>query len=1640
MNKKITRKTNKLFFTFLIAFTFLNSVAQYQIQYQGFDSTASDTWNYSNSINTGTIETNTSRYVSSPNSLRFGGSNSSLLGLLFNDPTITFTNIDISAFTNVKVTIHFSSDGTPDDNDDFYLDVSYNNGFTYTSTKLIDGKNDTSDNLGFSHASSAGNTVGSSYTFNIPNGNSQVLVRIRFDERDNQANTGDYYFIDNVSLSGTLIGSYINVSGTNSIAVPYNGAAIISNGTDFGTTQVAATPIVKTFTIENIGSNTINLSGSPTVQITGSSDFSVSSFPANTINTATSTTFQITFNPLILGPKTAIVSIPSNADTNNPYLFEIKGEGIQTFFDSDNDAIYDNIDIDDDNDGIEDATEENNCNLMNGPKVNYKFLNETFGTGVRTTINTTYDAITTYCYEDGTAGINTPECPNLSTVDLNDGKYTVGSSAQIASWAADYWHLGGDHTGDTNGRMAIFNASYTPGIFYTATISGALPNIPITYSFWVLNLDRTNAPGIATRLRPDVRVEFRDMNDVLITFIETGDITPTTAGNLAGDWQHFTADLVLNVSAFKVIFINNETGGTGNDLALDDILISQTLCDLDNDGVADVFDLDSDNDGIPDVVEVGLGNLSEGKAYVVNWIDANFNGMHDAAELHLVPDHDGDGVPNYLDLDSDNDSVFDVDESWAGNPNAYPGYENGDGDGTGDGTGDGPESETFRNKDTNADGILEGFGDGILDKYDYNFGIYGNLDQGTIIAPFYNYVLDSDGDGIPNYLDTTSDGTNFDIAKTLYANLDANNDGIIDGTTDLDKDGIIDNFDTNNNQFGSPRDLERKLFLTFDGRNDYATDTTLMSGWQNASLMAWININSSFTTEGVVVGQDKFKIAVDNSKKIKIIANGTLLEHNVSMADSQWIHVAAIFDGANGMLNLYINGEHTDSISISGAINTDPSLFTIGKNPIADTDYFKGKIDEVRLFDIALSDEQLQKIVYQEIYNNNGQIRGEIIPKDVPSLPWVNLIRYFRMDNYKDDIIDNHTTVSIDNTVGAKIYNIKTIKIQEAPMPFVTEQNGDFATAVHSVTKEIRGLDADDYDWSILHVKHNITSIIDNIDLGLLIDPMANIVMENNTKLQNDWYLKLDGKIDLQGMSQLLQTSESDLDPSSSGILERDQEGSGNKYNYNYWSSPVSSVASSTENNTGFTINSILKDGTDANNPQPITWVSGYDGSSNPLQIARYWLYKFTNLTPLYANWQQINENSIILTAQGYTMKGSAIATAPAIVLQNYVFTGKPNNGTINHSGIQIGPENILLTGNPYPSALDANDFIQDNLSALSGTLYFWEHYPSNNTHVLAGYQGGYAARNLVGGVPPITPALISGLGSSTRIPERNIPIGQGYIVKGNNLGGQVTFQNSQREFVKEDDSNSNNMFKSNSKVSTTETTATNSSFATIRLGFTGSTNLHRQLLLGFMNQYADNNYNPGYDGEIMDPQNNDAYFQLGNIRLMIQGEGYFNASNIYPLTVVSSQTGVVKFMLNEIENFDSNQPVYIHDNLTDTYFDIRNNTFEVTIPEGTITSRFSLRFTNQTLSADNNSIENTFNIYHNAESNEIKIDNLMTNVSIEEVTLFSILGQKIQSWNVANQEQSNISVKTKILSDGIYIVQIKSNEGKYYSKKIILK
>jgi hypothetical protein len=97
--------------------------------------------------------------------------------------------------------------------------------------------------------------------------------------------------------------------------------------TDLG--WVTSGSVTKTFTIQNLGTETLTLTGSSPYIIIGgtnSANFSIASAPAASIAAGSSTTFQVTCTPSAsLGTYTATLSIANNDANENPYNFSIQG-------------------------------------------------------------------------------------------------------------------------------------------------------------------------------------------------------------------------------------------------------------------------------------------------------------------------------------------------------------------------------------------------------------------------------------------------------------------------------------------------------------------------------------------------------------------------------------------------------------------------------------------------------------------------------------------------------------------------------------------------------------------------------------------------------------------------------------------------------------------------------------------------------------------------------------------------------------------------------------------------------------------------------------------------------------------------------------------------------------------------------------------------------------------------------------------------------------------------------------------------------------------------------------------------------------------------------------------------------------------
>ena len=459
---------------------------------------------------------------------------------------------------------------------------------------------------------------------------------------------------------------------------------------------------------------------------------------------------------------------------------------------------------------------------------------------------------------------------------------------------------------------------------------------------------------------------------------------------------------------------------------------------------------------------------------------------------------------------------------------------------------------------------------------------------------------------------------------------------------------------------------------------------------------------------------------------------------NTAIPDTKWHNIAVTYD-ANTLL-IYIDGVLDRTTNLPLVPFGTTSTFSIGGqyvNKLSILNLFKGEIDELRMWDRVVSQTEIRYTMNQEILQNGFGTKGTILPttitkNDINSLNWNSLFAYYSMNSYIGTHLDDD---SINVNRGSLVIPDKiSISLQTAPMPYMSVTNGNWsanATWTNGIIQDVPySLSIIDNTtpiaWNIVKTNHNVDSNGNKVVLGLY--PQINILTaSNDSKIEVSHYLKIDGKIDLNGMSQLIQPINSDLDPTSAGFIERDQKGQSNIYNYNYWSSPVGAINNVTNNNA-YTVSGVMKDGTTAS-PQNITWTSGLNGSaSSPITLSSYWIFKFQNLTPAYANWQSVGPSGSLNAGQGYTLKGSGGAG----LTQNLSFVGKPNNGDISSS---IAANNLNLSGNPYASALDATQFISDNGASTTGTLYFWQHSPTNLTHNTAGYQGGYATRNSTGGV-----------------------------------------------------------------------------------------------------------------------------------------------------------------------------------------------------------------------------------------------------------------------------------------------------------------
>ncbi len=765
-----------------------------------------------------------------------------------------------------------------------------------------------------------------------------------------------------------------------------------------------------------------------------------------------------------------------------------------------------------------------------------------------------------------------------------------------------------------------------------------------------------------------------------------------------------------------------------------------TFPDHDKDGYSDLDDVDDDNDGILDIDESNGSDPSQDDDVdgIPNYLDPDYCTLS-ADGICANLDFDSDGIPNHLDIDTDNDGIPDNLEA----------------------------QET-------ANYMLPS---GVENKIGAYIGLWDNYSAG--LTP-----IDTDLDGVPDYLDDDSDDdgsldiaengqpntlsgsdddkdgldNNFDADNTFYDVNDKINTGSIDDLVSIYGDSDNDAFDKGDIDFRDLFDINPPANATidFDGIDDYLGGTGFISGKGEITIMAWVKIDptNAGTSEAAIAGEGlACKIYVKDGNVLSFgirIDNGT--EKNlfgINVDYNEWHHIAGTFSNVTGEVKLFVDGNEEDNLIDNNLIGRTllPSSswnngFEIGRMSwnLSNKQYFTGCIDEVRVFDSELSDEQIQQMVYQEIENNSGLAQGKIVPKAITdtrtkvNVSWSNLMAYFPMR----DIKNNKTYDVSNNALELKLFNITSAQEQTAPLPYTTTSDGAWtaeSTWLHGNVWDIEEV-IDNKDWSIVKIDNNISTNNSHTNMGLIISADKKLTVNGDNKIENSYYLELNGTLDLQDDSQLIQTENSDLVTSASGKILRRQEGSSSVYWYNYWSSPIGSTSVSNLTDNNATSNN------DNNSDFDLSMLKKPDGSGFQFtnafdevgKISTYWLYSYKNGVTYY-DWTLLGTSDPVEPGVGYTQKGTGVGAT-----QQYLFEGKPNNGTIvipvtdtgGNGSVPAVSKTDYLLGNPYPSALDIHKFIDDNIGVIDGTIQLWQQW-SGSSHILDEYNGGYAQVNKLG-------------------------------------------------------------------------------------------------------------------------------------------------------------------------------------------------------------------------------------------------------------------------------------------------------------------
>ncbi len=342
------------------------------------------------------------------------------------------------------------------------------------------------------------------------------------------------------------------------------------------------------------------------------------------------------------------------------------------------------------------------------------------------------------------------------------------------------------------------------------------------------------------------------------------------------------------------------------------------------------------------------------------------------------------------------------------------------------------------------------------------------------------------------------------------------------------------------------------------------------------------------------------------------------------------------------------------------------------------------------------------------------------------------------------------------------------------------------------------------------------------------------------------------------------------------------------------------------------------------------------------------------------------------------------------------IFTGIPNNGDINVTGTAT---KYAAVGNPYPSTISADAFIDANVTA-SGTLYYWR-----KTNIIGGGGTSYATYTKAGGIAN---------GGFT--PTSDIAIGQGFITTVP-TGNKIAFTNAMRTL------NSSAQF-----MRTKAPTQKNRVWINLSAGI----NPVNQMLVAYLDG-ATTGVDNGIDGKYINDSKTALTSNINGEEYVIQGRPAFDASDVVALNFKAEVAGDFTIAKDHADGlFANGQAIYLVDAATGTETNLQTDAYTFTAAAGASNARFSLKY-QKTLNVNTVAFdENAISVYKQNGVLGINAGNTI----MKNVKVFDIQGRLILEQKEVNA--TTTTLKNLVAGKQAVLIQITSDDNRVVTKKAI--